>query len=147
MRNTVRLELHAADCWLGRAPEAVALGRADILEAPMAYHTNPDWVTKIPEGCSEQLRDFACEQNFPGRGGPSKVWLTSLPATARRAGVRELISFEDLKARARGGCVDREVVLADDVVALGQRAITAFDRDCSQPTTIFATEPHQFQLA
>ena len=41
----------------------------------------------------------AINRNFPGRGGPGRLWLASPPTVGASAIAGELISFEDLQAR------------------------------------------------
>jgi 3-isopropylmalate/(R)-2-methylmalate dehydratase large subunit len=46
----------------------------------------------------EQVTVSAINRNFPGRGGPGKVWLASPPTVAASAIAGRLMSFEELKA-------------------------------------------------
>jgi len=48
---------------------------------------------------STQVTVSAINRNFPGRGGPGRVWLASPSTVAASAIAGELLSFEDLKAR------------------------------------------------
>jgi 3-isopropylmalate/(R)-2-methylmalate dehydratase large subunit len=47
----------------------------------------------------DQITVSAINRNFPGRGGPGKVWLASPPTVAASAIAGELISFEALRER------------------------------------------------
>ena len=48
---------------------------------------------------SDQITVSAINRNFPGRGGPGKVWLASPPTVAASAIAGELVSFETLQQR------------------------------------------------
>jgi len=48
---------------------------------------------------ADQVTVSAINRNFPGRGGPGKVWLASPPTVAASAIAGELLSFEGLKQR------------------------------------------------
>ena len=48
---------------------------------------------------AEQVTVSAINRNFPGRGGPGRLWLASPPTVAASAIAGELISFESLQAR------------------------------------------------
>ena len=52
---------------------------------------------------AEQVTVSAINRNFPGRGGPGRLWLASPPTVAASAIAGELISFEELKARFANG--------------------------------------------
>jgi 3-isopropylmalate/(R)-2-methylmalate dehydratase large subunit len=47
----------------------------------------------------DQITVSAINRNFPGRGGPGKVWLASPPTVAASAIAGELVSFETLRQR------------------------------------------------
>ena len=47
----------------------------------------------------DQVTISAIIRNFPGRGGPGKVWLASPATVAASAIAGEIVSFEDLKTR------------------------------------------------
>lgn len=51
---------------------------------------------------ADQVTVSAINRNFPGRGGPGRLWLASPPTVAASAIAGELISFEDLRARFEG---------------------------------------------
>jgi 3-isopropylmalate/(R)-2-methylmalate dehydratase large subunit len=48
---------------------------------------------------ADQVTVSAINRNFPGRGGPGKVWLASPPTVAASAIAGELVSFAELQAR------------------------------------------------
>ncbi len=48
----------------------------------------------------DQVTISAINRNFPGRSGPGKVWLASPATVAASAVAGEIVSFEDLQARA-----------------------------------------------
>jgi 3-isopropylmalate/(R)-2-methylmalate dehydratase large subunit len=48
---------------------------------------------------ADQVTVSAINRNFPGRGGPGKVWLASPPTVAASAIAGELVSFVELQAR------------------------------------------------
>jgi 3-isopropylmalate/(R)-2-methylmalate dehydratase large subunit len=50
-----------------------------------------------------QVTVSAINRNFPGRSGPGQVWLASPPTVMASALAGELISFEGLQARLKGG--------------------------------------------
>ena len=52
---------------------------------------------------AEQVTVSAINRNFPGRGGPGRLWLASPPTVAASAIAGELVSFEELKARSGSG--------------------------------------------
>ena len=51
---------------------------------------------------NDQVTVSAINRNFPGRSGPGQVWLASQTTVAASAIAGELVSFAELRARARG---------------------------------------------